>query len=150
MARETIIGLNALIKDIKKLDKMPQSQINKGARRGANVILHEARAIAPKKTGKLAKKITLKAERSKRGKKVYQITMQKVEKYPESVKIGKDGTRYYYPASQNYGFKTRNGGHVAGKHFLGKALQNKGAEASRVMVEEISKEIDKALREGKI
>lgn len=148
MARETVEGLNKLMRDIKKLPKMPQKQITKGTRRGANVILHEARARAPKRTGKMAKKITLKAERSRRGKKVFQITFQKVDRFPESVKIGKDGTRYYYPASQNFGFRTRNGGYVEGKHFLEGAMQAKSNEAARTIVTEIGKEIEISLREG--
>ena len=89
-------GLRDLIRDIKKLENMPQKQITKGVRRGTNVILREAKAIASKrrKTGKMAKKLTLKPERSrKRGKKVMQVTYQKVEKFPEAVKIAKDGTR---------------------------------------------------------
>lgn len=150
MARETVQGLNKLMKDIRKLENMPQKQITKGARRGANIILHEARARAPKRTGKMAKKLTLKAERSKRGKKVFQITFQKVDRFPESVKIGKDGTRYYYPASQNFGFKTRNGGYVEGKHFLEGAMQAKSNEAAETMVQIIGEEIEKALSEGSL
>ena len=149
--RESVEGLNKLIKDIKKLEKMPQKQITKGVRRGTNVILHEARARAPKLTGKLRKKLTLKSERSKRrGKKVMQVTFQKVEKFPEAVKVTKDGTRYYYPASQNFGFRTRNGGYVDGKHFLEGAMQAKSGQAARVIVDEIGKEIEKSLKDGSI
>lgn len=163
MARERVEGLNKLMKDIKKLENMPQKQITKGVRRGTNVILKEARAIASKrrKTGKMAKKLTLKPEGSrKRGKKVMQVTYQKVEKFPEAVKIAKDGTRYYYPASQNFGFKTRLGTgknkkkngkeKVEGLNFLTGAMENKGKQASKVIVEEIGKEIEKSLAEGSI
>lgn len=146
-------GLRDLIRDIKKLENMPQKQITKGVRRGTNVILREARAIASKrrKTGKMAKKLTLKPERSrKRGKKVMQVTYQKVEKFPEAVKIAKDGTRYYYPASQNFGFRTRNGGRVEGLHFLTGAMENKGRQASKVIIEEIGKEIEKSLADGSL
>lgn len=149
MARESVEGLNKLIKDISKLDKMPQKQITKGVRRGTNVILKEARARAPKLTGKLRRKLTLKPEKSKkRGKKVMQVTFQSVEKFPEAVKITKDGTRYYYPSSQNFGFKTRDGGKVEGLHFLEGAMQAKSGQAARVMIDEIGKEIEKTLRES--
>lgn len=152
MARVTTVeGLNELIRDINRLERMPQSQITKGVRRGANVILAEARARAPVKTGKMRRKLTLKPERSSRkGKKVMQITFQKVEKFPESVKIAKDGTRYYYPTSQNYGFKTRNGGRVEGKHFLEGAMQAKSGQAARVIVHEIGMEVERSLAEGRI
>lgn len=143
---EQVEGLNKLMKDISKLDKMPQSQITKGARRGANVILKEARSLAPKgATKQLSKGIRLKAERSKKGKKVFQITFKA---NPEFVKVTKDGTRYFYPASQEYGFRTRNGGKVDGKHFLLGAMASKKDEAARVIVDEIGKEIEKTLSEG--
>lgn len=154
MARIRVEGLNKLMKDIKKLENMPQKQITKGVRRGANVILHEARARASKRrvTGKMSKKLTLKSERSKkRGKKVMQVTYQKVDKFPEAVKITKDGTRYYYPSSQNFGFKTRDGRKkVDGLHFLEGAMQTKGNQAAKVIVDEIGKEIEKSLSEGSI
>lgn len=161
MPRARVEGLDKLIKDIKKLENMPQKQITKGVRRGANVILREARAIAKTrhKTNKMWKKLTLKPERSKRrGKKVMQVTYQKVEKFPEAVKITKDGTRYYYPASQNFGFKTRLGTgkkrkkngkeKVEGLNFLSGAMERKYNEASKVIIEEIGKEIDKSLADG--
>lgn len=150
---ESVKGLNKLIRDIKKLEKMPQKQIAKGVRRGANVILREARARASARriTGKMSKKLTLKPERSKkRGKKVMQVTYQKVEKFPEAVKITKDGTRYYYPSSQNFGFRTRDGGKVDGLHFLEGAMKAKGKQAAKVIVDEIGKEIEKSLAEGSI
>lgn len=149
MARaERVEGLNKLMRDISKLERMPQSQITKGARRGANVILREARAKAPRgATKQLSKGIRLKAERSRRGKKVFQITFKA---NPEFVKITKDGTRYFYPASQEFGFRTRNGGRVEGKHFLLGAMAEKKNEAARVIVDEIGKEIEKSLREGSI
>lgn len=141
-------GLYGLIKDINKLEKMPQKEISKGARRGANVILHDARSRASARhiTGKMSKKLRLKAERSKkRGKKVFQITYPKADKFPEAVKITKDGTRYYYPSSQNYGFKTVDGDKVEGLHFLEGAMKSKSKQAAKVMIEEIGKEIDKTL-----
>ena len=48
MPRVRVEGLRELTRDIKKLENMPQKQITKGVRRGANVILREARAIASK------------------------------------------------------------------------------------------------------
>ena len=145
--RESVDGLNQLMKDIQKLERMPQKQITKGARKGANVILKDARARAPKRTGVMRKGIYLKAEKSRRGKKVFQITFRS---NPEFVKITSDSTRYFYPASQEFGFRTRDGGKVEGKHFLTEAMQTRQAEAAAVMVETIGEEIEKALSEGSI
>lgn len=149
--RESVEGLNKLMKDIKKLEKLPQSQITKGTRKGANVLLKASKAKAPKRTGKLKRNMVLRPEKTrKRGKKVFQITFQKVEKFPDAVKVTKDGTRYYYPSSQNFGFKTIDGGRVEGKHFLDSAIKSKGNEAAKTIVDEIGKEIDKSLSEGRI
>lgn len=147
--RETVHGLNNLIKDINKLERMPQKEITKGTRKGVKVILMEARTRASlrRKTGKMSKKLTLKSERSSiRGKKVFQVTYPKEDKFPEAVKVTKDGTRYYYPSSQNFGFRTRDGGRVEGLHFLEGAMRSKSGEASRVIVDEIGKEVEKILR----
>lgn len=143
--RETVQGLNKLMKDIRKLENMPQKQITKGARKGANVILKEARAKAPELTKTLKKGIYLKAERSKRGKKVFQVTFRSK---PDFVKITKDGTRYFYPASQEYGFKTVDGDSVEGKYFLADSLSEKSGEAAEIMIKVIGEEIEKALSEG--
>lgn len=145
--RESVEGLNKLIKDIEGLSRMPQKQITKGTRKGANIILKAARANAPKGATNLLKKgITLKAERSRRGKKVFQVTFKS---RPEFVKITKDGTRYFYPASQEFGFRGRNGRRIEGKHFLLGAMAEKKNEAARVIVDEIGKEIEKSLSEGR-
>lgn len=145
--RETVQGLNKLMKDISKLERMPQKQITKGARKGANVILKQARANAPKLTGTMRKGIYLKAEKSRRGKKVFQITFRSK---PEFVKVTKDGTRYFYPASQEFGFRTRDGGRVEGKHFMLGAMEEKKNEAAETMVQVIGEEIEKALSEGSL
>lgn len=152
MARERVEGLNKLMKDIRGLEKMPQKQITKGARKGAKVILNQARAIAKtrRKSGKMWKKITLRAERNKpKGKKVFRITYPKTEKFPEAVKITKDGKQYYYPSSQNYGFKNKYmKKKVEGLQFFEKSFEQKHVQSARVMVEEIGKEIEKMLSEG--
>ena len=151
MNRYRVEGLSDLIKDINQLDKMPQQQISKGARKGAKVLLMEARSQAKKRklSGKMWKKLTLKAYRTRvKGKKVYRVSYPKTEKFPEAVKVTKGGKQYYYPASQNYGFKTKDGGHVEGLHFLEGAMQAKGNLAAKVIVEEIGKEIKKMLSEG--
>lgn len=153
--RVKVEGLKELMRDIRQLEEMPQKQITKGVRTGTKVILKEAKAIAKTRrdSGKMWKKLTLKAEKTKRkGKKVIQVTYPKTERFQEAVKITKDGKRYYYPASQNFGFKTRrvkNGkDRVEGLKFFQRSMQNKGPEAAKVIVQEIGKEIEKMLSEG--
>lgn len=149
--RVKVEGLKELMRDIRSLEEMPQKQITKGVRTGTKVILKEAKAIAKtrRKSGKMWKKLTLKAEKTKKkGKKVIQVTYPKTERFQEAVKITKDGKRYYYPSSQNFGFKTKDGDRVEGLKFFQKSMQNKGRQAANVIVEEIGKEIEKMLSEG--
>lgn len=149
--RVEIQGLKELIRDIEQLENMPQKQITSGVRAGTKVILKEAKSIAKqrRKSGKMWKKLTLKAEKTrKKGKKVIQVTYPKTERFQEAVKVTKDGKRYYYPSSQNFGFKTKDGDRVEGLKFFQKSMQNKGDDAAKVIVEEIGKEIDKMLSEG--
>ena len=90
-------------------------------RRSRNGLLARIQTTAPIKTGALRRGIIASpfAEKSaKPGKVVYDIYMD--EKMNSTfVKYSKSGKRYYYPASQEYGFKKRYGqGKVPGKEFM--------------------------------
>ena len=61
----------------------------------------------------------------------------------QALVMGLDGKRYYYPASMEYGFITRDGGYVPGYHYLRDALVDNKAEIERVTVDELAKRIDK-------
>lgn len=146
MKDDYVVGMKNLMKTMGKLEQIPTKQITKSARKGANVILKKARDNAPVKTKMLKKGIYLKGERSrKRGKKVFQITFRSK---PEFVKITADGKRYFYPASQEFGFKTRNGGKVDAKYFLQDAMSTEKNTAALVMVGTLDEEIKKAWKEG--
>ena len=98
-------------------------KIRKAARSAASYVLALARRNAPKKSGDLRRGIVLSpfAERSRyQGKAVYQVYLD--EKMNDTfVKYAKSGKRYYYPASQEYGFRTKTRAgekHVPGKYFM--------------------------------
>jgi hypothetical protein len=55
----------------------------------------------------------------------------------------KSGKRYYYPASQEYGFRTRSGVYVPGFHYLKNALEDNSRKIEKEIVDVLSKEIDK-------
>lgn len=145
---ETVEGLDKLIKDISNLERLPQGQITKGVRKSVNIVLKEAKRKAPKRTGTLRRGLVIKPEKSKKGKKVYRVIPK--ETVTEFVKITKNGDRYYYPASQEYGFTTVNGGRVEGKYYMADALTEKHNEVIETMVAIIGDEIEKALAEGKL
>jgi HK97 gp10 family phage protein len=142
-AKFEVEGLKELERTIRQLGKLPQKCVTPAAKKGARIALKAARAKAPWETGELSNGIVLKGERArKKGKKVYQVTMDPA-KNDIFVKTTADGTRYYYPASQEYGFITKDGGYVPGLHYLRNSIDDNKAEIERVTVQELAKQIDK-------
>lgn len=138
-----IEGMKELERTIRKLGKLPQKCVTKAAKKGAQIALKAAKAKAPFLTGALEEGIILKGEKlRKRGKKVYQVTMNPAMN-DVFVKTTKDGKRYYYPASQEYGFITKNGGYVPGFHYLRDSLVDNKERIEKTVVDVLAKEIDK-------
>lgn len=148
MARKSdIIGMKELERSIKKMGRVPQTIATKAARAGANIALKSARKNAPEDTGTLKKGIVLKGERRvKIGKKMYDVTID-ASKNDVFVKTSEDGKRSYYPASQEYGFMTADGGYVPGYQYLRKSITENSREIENKIVDVASKAIDKALNE---
>lgn len=138
-----IEGMEELEKTIRKLGKLPQKCVTPAAKKGAMIALKAAKANAPFLTGALEEGIVLKGEKTRRkGKKVYQVTMNPAMN-DVFVKTTKDGKRYYYPASMEYGFITRDGGYSPGFHYLRDALVDNKTAIERTVVDELAKQIDK-------
>ena len=138
-----IEGMKELERTIRKLGQLPQKCVTPAAKKGARIALKAARANAPWETGELSNGIVLKGERArKKGKKVYQVTLDPA-KNDIFVKTTKDGKRYYYPASMEYGFITRDGGYSPGFHYLRDALVDNKTAIERTVVDELAKQIDK-------
>ena len=144
MATFKVEGMDELLKSMKRLEKLPQKVVTKAAQKAIRLPLAAAkRGGWVDQTGSLRRGIVKKAERTRaQGKKVYQVTFDS-KMNDTFVKIAKNGTRYYYPASQEYGFRTKNGGYVPGFHFLKEGLENTAPQFERTIVETMSKEIDK-------
>ena len=150
MARKSeIVGMKELERAFRELGKVPQSAATKSARAGGQIVLRAARANAPVDTGELRDGIILKREKTRvRGKAVYDVMMDPA-KNDIFVKTTKDGKRYYYPASQEYGFLTRDGGYIPGYRFLRRAIDENANQIERRILEVAGKEVDKALRKGR-
>jgi HK97 gp10 family phage protein len=145
LARQSEIkGMKELEKMIKKLGQLPQKVVTKAARKGAKIAQKSAKSDAPEEVGNLKKGIVLKGERSKiKGKKIYQVTFDRAMN-TFFVKMSKDGKkRYYYPASQEYGFMNRDGSYTPGYRYLKKSIENNENKIEKEIVDELSKEIDK-------
>ena len=139
--RYEIEGLDEVLDMLKKVGELPQKCVNKSARNGAKISQQDAKNNVPVKTGALKKSITLKAEKTKtKGKKVYQVT---IKNNPEFVRTTSSGNRYYYPASQEFGFRLRDGGKVEGLHFLRNSIDKNNTRIESTMVQVLTAEIDK-------
>lgn len=146
MIKYKIEGIKELEKSLKKLGDVPQKFVSKAAKKGATILLKSAKAKAPELTGTLKKGLMLKGEKSRyKGKKVYQVTFNPAFN-DYFVKVSKTGKRAYYPASQEYGFQTRNGGYVPGFHYLRDSVQENEQQVKKTIIDVMSKEIDKALK----
>ncbi|MGG3456052.1 HK97-gp10 family putative phage morphogenesis protein [Paenibacillus rhizolycopersici] len=145
MARNDIIGMKELERSFKQLGKVPQTVATKSAKAGATIALKAARDNAPVDTGQLKSGIILKGERRvKVGKKMYDVMIDPA-KNDVFAKISKDGKRAYYPASQEYGFMTADGGYVPGYHYLRKSITENARAIESKIVEVAGKAVDKAL-----
>lgn len=141
MTKYKLEGLDEVLKMLKTVESLPQKCVNKSARNGAKIPQKDAKDNAPFLTGALEEGITLKAEKTtKKGKKVYQVTLKD---NPEFVRITANGNRYYYPASQEYGFKLRNGGKVEGLHFMKNSIDKNSNKIESTMIKVLTDEIDK-------
>jgi HK97 gp10 family phage protein len=146
MAKFEIDGLDDLEKMIKELGKLPQKCVTQSAKDGAKIALASAKVKAPKDTGDLRKGIIIKGEKKTvSGKKVYDVMMDPAMN-DVFVKVTKEGKRYYYPASQEFGFITKKGKKTEGHHFLRDALVDNKAQIEAKVIEKLSQLIDKEMR----
>ncbi|GBF73213.1 hypothetical protein PA598K_01498 [Paenibacillus sp. 598K] len=138
--------MKELERAMKRLGKVPQTIVTQAARAGATIPLRASKANAPEDTGDLKSGIIMKKERrTKIGKAVYDIMMDPA-KNDIFVKTTKDGTRYYYPASMEYGFMTVDGGYVPGYRFLRRGLVENVTRIESRVIEVAGKAVDKAWR----
>lgn len=110
----------------------------------ARAELEAAKAAAPVKTGTLRDSLVLHMERNRaNGKQVFDVLPTAKANGLLQKQVSRRKTAYY-PASQEYGFATVNGGRVAGKHYLGGSMAA-GSEGYReAILEEIEKNVDEA------
>lgn len=143
--RSDIVGMKELEKAFKKLGKVPQTIATKSAKSGAQIAFKAAKQNAPVDEGNLKSGLIMKAERRvKVGKKVYDIMLDPA-KNDLFVKTSAAGKRSYYPASQEYGYMTVDGGYVPGFRYLRKSMTENARAMENKMVEVASKAVDKAL-----
>jgi HK97 gp10 family phage protein len=127
----TITGVRELQRMLQRGEKAPAKVLTKATKDGANIVKMQAKADSPKKTGALRRGIKLKAEKRRTGRKVYQIKFIG-DKF---VKISASEKRAFYPASQEYGWRTQTGRKVPAKNFIKKAIQNNREKIKNTVID---------------
>ena len=141
-----IEGMKELERSFRKLGKVPQKCVTPAAKKGMNIALKSAKKNAPEDTGALKGGMKLIGEKSRvKAKKVYQVVFDR-SKNDIFQKKNKEGKVIgYYPASQEYGFFSKNGRYIPGFHFMKRAMEDNSGTITRKIVSEVGKNIDKAV-----
>lgn len=146
MAKYKIEGMKELQRSIERLGKVPQKCVTPAAKKGLNIAFKSAKANAPEDIGELKRGMKLVGEKARvKGKKVYQVTFDKAKNNIFQKKNKEGKIIGYYPVSQEYGFFAKNGRYIPGYHYLKKALTENTGAIEKKIVDEMGKNIDKAL-----
>ncbi|WP_201009028.1 HK97 gp10 family phage protein [Paenibacillus glycanilyticus] len=140
-----IEGMAELERMMRRLNKIPSSAVTKPAKAGAKIALKQAKADAPEDTGELKKGIVLKAEKYKKLKRVYDIIINP-KKNGIFVKMSKAGDRSYYPASQEFGFMTKDGEYVPGYNYMQESLPKVDKAVQKTILDTAIKEVEKIMK----
>lgn len=146
MVNFKIEGKKELERTFQQLGKVPQTVATKAAKAGATIGHKAAKANAPVDEGNLKSGIIMKREKRRvQGKAVFDVMMDPAMN-DVFAKESVDGKRSYYPASQEYGFLTVDGGYVPGYRFMRNSVVDNKTAIENKMVDVAGKEIDKAMR----
>jgi hypothetical protein len=145
--KDAVIGLEELEAQFERIGKMPKKYLTRSAKAGMRAPLADARANAPVgETGVLKKSIKQKMETpNKRNKSVYRLSYS--TKYTDHFRKPTTGiyggrTPYaYYPASVEYGYKTKKG-RVKGQYAMSWAVHKNEGSSLKIVVNELNKAID--------
>lgn len=110
--------------DFDKLSKMPEANWVGPVRGSAEFLRATAASAAPIKYGYLRTGLIVAPgrEKSKTYGKVVNDVVFDAGMNDVFVKMSKSGKRYYYPASQEYGFRSRHRRRVPGRYFMRDAI----------------------------
>jgi hypothetical protein len=149
----SVQGLEQLQSQFERLGKIPKKYLTKSAKAGMADVERQAKNDAPLgKTGILKKSIKKKMETpNKRKKAVYRLRYD--PKFtndflkPSSGAYGGKPPKAYYPASVEYGFKTKNG-KVPGQYNMANAIKMHQQASLQKVINSLNQSIDDLLRGG--
>jgi hypothetical protein len=154
MARNEIEGMDEILRQLRRIEKIPKSVATKAAREGIKDPMKDAKANAPESSGSLKNGIIKILEKSPRGKckSVYRIVFDRAFNPLFQKPIVNPGLyggtkdTGYYPVSMEYGFKIK-GGFEPGLYFVREALAKNQAESEKKIINRLGKEIDNYIRD---
>lgn len=130
--------------DLADLARTSDAEIEPAVRQSASGLLFATCAAAPVRSGALQSGLIIMPGREKsaiHGKVVNDIVFD-AAKNETFVKHSKAGARYYYPASQEYGFKLRNGKRQPGLYYMRNTANAYYATHEENMVREVMKMLE--------
>jgi hypothetical protein len=144
-----ITGFNELKQLIDQLGKVPQKVATRAASAGARIDLSATKAEAPVFDGWLKASLKMIGERAnKPGKKVYEITFDRAYN-SKLVKTSEAGKRSYYPVSQEYGWKYKNGGYHVGMRYMKNAAEENKSRVEQRIIDVAKDGIEKVLSQAR-
>jgi hypothetical protein len=144
-----VTGFNELKQLIDQLGKVPQKVATRAASAGARIDLSATKADAPVYDGWLKASLKMIGERaSKPGKKVYEITFDRAYN-SKLVKTSKAGKRSYYPVSQEFGWKYKNGGYHVGLQYMKNTAEENKSKVEQKIIDIAKDGIDKVLSQAR-
>jgi hypothetical protein len=144
-----VTGFNELKQLIDQLGKVPQKVATRAASAGARIDLSATKADAPVYDGWLKASLKMIGERaSKPGKKVYEITFDRAYN-SKLVKTSKVGKRSYYPVSQEFGWKYKNGGYHVGLQYMKNTAEENKSKVEQKIIDIAKDGIDKVLSQAR-
>jgi hypothetical protein len=144
-----VTGFNELKQLIDQLGKVPQKVATRAASAGARIELSATKADAPVYDGWLKASLKMVGERaSKPGKKVYEITFDRAYN-SKLVKTSETGKRSYYPVSQEFGWKYKNGGYHVGLQYMKNTAEENKSKVEQKIIDVAKDGIDKVLSQAR-
>jgi hypothetical protein len=128
------------------MGRFPQKNLTRAVRKGSKLVLQEAQKNAPIDSGDLKRGVKMYAEKNRKGKKVFDIRMDRKMNNVFQKTNDQGEIIAYYPASQEYGFMAKDGSYIPGYRFMRGAMETKKQESEKKIVDELWNEIDEVLR----
>lgn len=135
----SIIGIEEVRRLFEEVGKAPAKVLTTATRKGAKIALRYAKAHCPvgvewtsgrfaHEPGTLKKILRIRAERRKKGKKVFTIG---------------PGPEGWYAHFADYGFTARNGRYIPGNRFLRDSIDKNRGTIQTTILETMAKELEK-------